>query len=126
MVKLRIRFEKAGEVIVEIIDKNPKTRKAILDATPFESRASLWGDEVYFSTPAEVGEEDSQPTVEIGDVAYWPPGNALCLFFGPTPVSRPGEIRPASPVNVIGRIVKGLDVLRKVRSGEKIVVEKIE
>jgi len=126
MAKLKIVFEKAGEVIVELGDKNPKTVKAILDATPFESRAMLWGDEIYFSTPAKVGEENSQPTVEKGDVAYWPPGNALCLFFGPTPVSGPGEIRPASPVNVIGKIVGDLEILRRVREGEKIRVEKIE
>lgn len=126
MVKLRLVFEKAGEVIVELVDRNPKTREAIIKAAPFESTAMLWGDEVYFRTPARVGEEDSQPTVEKGDVAYWPPGNALCLFFGPTPVSGPGEIRPASPVNVIGKVVEGLDVLRRVGEGEKVRVEVLE
>ncbi len=125
-MKLRIIFESAGEVLVELTGKNPRTAEAIVKAAPFESYAMLWGDEVYFKTPAKVGEEESQPTVELGDVAYWPPGNALCLFFGPTPVSAPGEIRPASPVNVIGKIVKGLEVLRKVEEGEKVRVEVLE
>ncbi len=127
MVKLKIVFpESIGEVIVELIDKNPKTRDAFIQAAPFEGRASRWGDEIYFSTPVKVGLENAQETVEKGDVAYWPPGNALCIFFGPTPVSGPGEIRPASPVNVFGRVVGELERLRKVKSGEKVVVEVID
>lgn len=90
---------------------------------PFESWARRWGDEVYFETPAVAGEEGARELVSVGDVAYWPPGRALCLFFGPTPISKPGEIRPASPVNVIGRVVEGLGVLRRVASGEKVRVE---
>ena len=100
--------------------------EAIVRALPFESTANLWGKEVYFTTPVNVELENPQETVNIGDVAYWPPGNALCLFFGPTPISKPGEIRPASPVNVVGRVVSGLEVLEKVEDGEKIRVEKLE
>ncbi|MCD6368309.1 MAG: hypothetical protein J7L38_00760 [Thermoproteales archaeon] len=125
MAKIKLVFEKAGEVIVELTNKNPKTVEAILAATPFESKAMLWGDEVYFTTPARVGEENSQPTVNLGDVAYWPPGNAICLFFGPTPISGPNGIRPASPVNVIGKVVEGIDILRKVKDSEKVKVEKL-
>ena len=126
MVKLKITFEKAGTVIVELTGKNPRTVEAIVRALPFESTANLWGKEVYFTTPVSVELENPQETVNIGDVAYWPPGNALCLFFGPTPISKPGEIRPASPVNVVGRVVSGLEVLEKVEDGEKIRVEKLE
>ncbi len=126
MAKLKLTFERAGEVVVELNDKNPKTRDAFLDAVPFESKANRWGDEVYFSTPVRVGLEVAQETVEVGDVAYWPPGRAMCLFFGPTPVSKPGEIRPASPVNVFGRVVSGLEVLRRVEDGERVRVELLE
>jgi len=126
MAKIKIVFESIGEVEVELIDKNPKTRDAILAALPIESRANTWGDEIYFSTPVDVGEENSQEVVEKGDVAYWPPGRSICLFFGPTPASRgPDEIRPASPVNVFGRIVGDLERLKRVRDRERVRVEKV-
>ncbi|ABL78239.1 cyclophilin-like family protein [Thermofilum pendens] len=124
MPKLKVIFpESIGVVEVELTGKNPKTLDAIVKATPFESRVNLWGDEIYFSTPARVGQEVGQEVVEKGDVAYWPPGRALCIFFGPTPASRGGEIRPASPVNVIGRVVGDLERLKRVRSGEPVRVE---
>ncbi len=127
MVKLKITFEKAGTVIVEFIDKNKRTREAILKAVPFESEANLWGEEVYFSTPVSVELEEPQEVVKVGDVAYWPPGKAICLFFGLTPISTSiDEIKPASPVNVFGKVVEGLENLRKVKDGEKVRVESIE
>ena len=125
MTRIKLVFERAGEVIVELGGRNPRTVEKLLEAVPFESIAMRWGDEVYFETPVETGEEEASEVVEVGDVAYWPPGKALCLFFGPTPVSRPGEIRPASPVNVIGKIVEGINRLRKVAEGETVKVEKV-
>lgn len=123
--KIKIFFESISEVEIELIDKNPKTKEAILKALPIESRANTWGDEIYFSTPVKLGEENSQEVVEKGDVAYWPPGQSICLFFGPTPASRsPDEIRPASPVNVFGKILGDLNRLKKVRDGEKVRVIK--
>ena len=122
-MRLKLVFERAGTVVVELTGENPRTVEALRRALPFESRARRWGDEVYFETPAVAGEEKASELVNVGDVAYWPPGRALCLFFGPTPVSRPGEIRSASPVNVIGRVVEGLETLRKVVSGERVRVE---
>jgi Uncharacterized conserved protein len=116
-------FESIGEVEVELSGKNPKTAEAIIRATPFESRVNLWGDEIYFRTPVKAPQEVGEEVVELGAVAYWPPGDALCVFFGPTPVSRPGEIRPASPVNVIGRVKGGLERLKKVKQGERVRVE---
>ncbi|PLJ78276.1 cyclophilin-like fold protein [Infirmifilum sp. SLHALR2] len=124
MSKLKIIFpESIGVVEVELTGRNPKTAEAIIKAAPFESRVNLWGQEIYFSTPVRVGQEVGSEVVERGDVAYWPPGNAICLFFGPTPVSKPGEIRPASPVNVFGRVVGDPDRLKAVKSGEKVRVE---
>ncbi|MEM2822728.1 MAG: cyclophilin-like fold protein [Thermofilaceae archaeon] len=125
-MRIKLVFERSGTVIVELTGRNPRTAEALLRALPFESRARRWGEEVYFESPVDAGEEDASELVEVGDVAYWPPGRALCLFFGPTPISRPGEIRPASSVNVIGRVVEGLDVLRRVSSGERVRVEVAE
>ncbi|MEM0024758.1 MAG: cyclophilin-like fold protein [Thermofilaceae archaeon] len=125
-MRVKLVFERAGTVIVELTGRNARTAEALLRALPFESRARRWGEEVYFESPVDAGEEDASELVEVGDVAYWPPGRALCLFFGPTPISRPGEIRPASSVNVIGRVVEGLDVLRRVSSGERVRVEVAE
>jgi len=127
MTKLKIRFESIGEIIVELIDKNPKTKEAFLKAVPFTSEAMRWGDEIYFSTPVRASLEVSQEVVEKGDVAYWPPGRALCIFFGPTPASRtPDEIRPASPVNVFGKVVGDLENLKKVKDEEKVEVLLLE
>ncbi len=124
MGRLKIVFpESIGIVEVELTGRNPKTVDAIIRAAPFESRVNLWGEEIYFSTPVRVGQEVGSEVVDRGDVAYWPPGNAICIFFGPTPVSRPGEIRPASPVNVFGRIIGDLERLKRVKSGEKVRVE---
>lgn len=81
------------------------TAEALWGALPLQAQANRWGDELYFSVPFQVPlEADARAIVQSGDVAYWPDGPALCFFFGPTPVSRPGEIRAASAVNVCGRI----------------------
>jgi len=124
--KIRIVADPIGSVEVELLDKNPRTLEAILKALPIESRAMRWGDEVYFETPVEVGLENSQEVVEVGDVAYWPPGKSVCIFFGPTPASRrPDEIRPASPVNVFGKVIGDPRIFSRVKDGDRIRVEKV-
>ncbi|HDI74923.1 MAG TPA: hypothetical protein ENF55_03105 [Thermoprotei archaeon] len=125
MVKrIKIISPSVGEVYVRLLDKNPRTVEAIVKALPIESTAMLWGEEVYFSTPIEIEEENAQEVVEVGDVAYWPPGQSICIFFGCTPISpSESEIRPASPVNVFGRIEGDPKVFKRVREGEKIRVE---
>lgn len=123
--KIRIKSDKIGSVEAELLeDKNPKTASAIWEKLPFESRANRWGEEVYFTIPVEMSEENPQETVEVGDIGYWPPGRGFCIFFGPTPISREGEIRPADPVNVFGRIIGDPKIFKKVRSGDKIRVER--
>ena len=83
----------------------PKTVKAILDALPITVPIHVWGEELYTDLiPVKVSEENAKPLVSLLDVAYWPPGQAVCLFFGPTPIGNKGEIKPYSPVNVIGKI----------------------
>ena len=85
-------------------DDAPRTREAIADALPLEGDAAKWGDELYFSVPVDVEAENARAAVEVGTVAYWPQGNALCLFWGPTPASRDDQPRAASPVNVVARV----------------------
>ena len=84
----------------------PNTVKAILDNLPISATVHVWGEELYTDPiPVTVKEENSKPLVNLLDVAYWPPGQAMCLFFGPTPLGNKGEIKPYSPVNVIGKII---------------------
>lgn len=114
----------AGDKVVFSSLNNTNTADIVWDALPIEASGSTWGDEIYFRTPIEADVEDGQEVVEIGALAYWPPGQALCLFFGRTPASQGDEIRPASAVNVLGSIEGDPTVLKQVRSGETVVVEK--
>lgn len=120
MRRIRIRTAK---VQVEAILKDSQTARAIWAALPIQARVSTWGDEIYFSIPVTLYEESAEETVALGDLGYWPPGNALCIFFGPTPMSRGNEIRPASPVNVFGRVDGDTAALRTVGDGEPVTVE---
>jgi len=124
-MKIKIITEATGEVYATLTDENPSTANTFWDALPIEARANTWGDEIYFSIPVHHGEENSKETVELGDLGYWPPGNAFCIFFGPTPASRGDEIRPASPVNVFGKVIGDPKVFKKVRGGTKIRLERV-
>ncbi len=118
-----IRISSGPVTVLATLGDSP-TATAVLAALPVTSRASTWGDEVYFAIPVDADEEPgSSAVVELGDVAYWPPGSALCLFFGPTPASRGSEIRAASAVTVVGRIDGDAAVLKQVRDGTPIRVE---
>ena len=104
-----------------------ETANQLWESLPITARVQIWGDEIYFSIPLNVEEElGSQETVQAGTVAYWPPGSALCLFWGPTPISAPGEIRPASAVNVVGILDNDPNLLAEVPSQAEIIIEKIE
>jgi len=119
--KISIRADKA-EVIAELDDS--ATAKNVLAALPAQVTANLWGDEIYFTLPAECCQTNMKEVVEKGDIGYWAPGKAMCLFFGPTPASRGEEIRPASKVHVFGKILGDPTVLRAVRQGEKLILER--
>lgn len=122
MNKRRLSIQGSG-VDLEAQLNQTRTASKVWDALPIEAAVSTWGDEIYFRIPVVQEEEEAQSTVQIGDVAFWPPGQALCFFFGPTPVSKDGEIRPASPVNVIGRIVSDPTMLKSLSTGQRIVLE---
>lgn len=119
----KIRIKAGGiEVIAEL--NETKTAQAIWEALPIRGYANRWGDEIYFSIPVSLEEENAKELVSVGDLGYWPPGAALCLFFGPTPISKGQEIRPASAVNVFGRITGNASVLKQVASGTEIIIER--
>jgi len=105
---------------------NNETAQKIWDALPIEGSVNTWGDEIYFSIPVNIGSENAKEVVLEGDLGYWPPGSAFCIFFGLTPASQGDEIRPASAVNVFGKIIGDPKVFKKVSSGAKIILEKGE
>ena len=115
-------------IIIELDCTNsPKTCKDILDSLPFSVSAHLWGEEIYTDeSTITQPEENAKALVELNDVAYWPSGKAMCLFFGPTPIGKKGEIKPYSPVNVVGKITNpDKTILSKIKDGVKISFEKI-
>jgi hypothetical protein len=127
-VRIAIEAESVGVVEAELLsERSPRTAAAIAQALPFEGVARRWGEEVYFEIPVDAAAENPVEVVEVGDIGYWPPGRALCIFFGPTPASRsPSEVRPASPVNPVGRILGDPKIFAAVREGERILVRKVE
>jgi len=118
--KLRIR---AGEVTAIATLNESATADAIWQALPIEARASTWGDEIYFGIPVHQPDENGQEIVHLGDIAYWPPGHAFCIFFGPTPASRGSEIRPASAVNVTGHLEGDPFSFRLVADGTRVILD---
>ena len=113
----------AGELEVKAWLNETNTATKLLNILPISSRVNLWGEEIYFPIPLDTGLENEKEIVALGDIAYWPQGKAMCIFFGKTPVSRGEEIRPAGPVNIIGRIEGEPKLLGKVKQGEKITIE---
>ena len=114
----------AGTVSAQARLNDSRTARAIWDALPIEAKAQTWGDEIYFAIGVREAEDSAQAVVEMGDLGYWPPGQAFCIFFGPTPASRGDEIRLASPVNVVGRVAGDAAAFNRVRSGARVVVER--
>lgn len=100
-----------------------RTAQAIWEALLIKGEANLWGDEIYFSIPLSLKLEDGQKLVNIGDLGYWPQGSAFCIFFGPTPISKGGKIRPASAVTVFGRVTSDTTVFKQVALGTEITIE---
>jgi hypothetical protein len=104
--RVTLNIPKINTVDLELDDQlAPKTVSSFLKCLPLDVTINSWGEELYTNeTPVTVGAENAKPLVDLMDIAYWPDGKAICLFFGPTPISKKGEVRPYSPVNVIGKI----------------------
>ncbi|MEM3566579.1 MAG: cyclophilin-like fold protein [Candidatus Bathyarchaeia archaeon] len=117
-VKIKFIIEGLGEAEGELVRHlAPRTVDMIVRKLPIEGRVALWKEEVYFEIPVKMGEEKAKGTVEKGTIAFWPMGSALCIFFG--------ESQPYSPVNILGKITKNLELFSKVKSGTTIKVEKL-
>jgi hypothetical protein len=114
----------AGSVSAEANLNGSKTAQAIWDALPIEAKGSTWGDEIYFDIGVTAAPEAAREVVDLGALAYWPPGHAFCIFFGPTPASRGDECRAASPVNVVGKLQGDPGVFKKVRAGTRVTIER--
>ena len=115
----------AGNVAVQAVLNDSPTAQKIWEALPIEAKGDTWGDEIYFGIPVKAPlEKSAQEVVEVGDLGFWPPGHAFCIFFGLTPVSRGNEVRPASAVNVVGRIEGDAKVFKKVPSGARVKIER--
>jgi len=123
MAERRIRIT-AGAVKADAVLDDSNTAQAVWDALPLSIPGDTWGDEIYFGIPVKAKPERPQETVEMGALGYWPPGSAFCIFFGRTPASRGQEIRPASPVNVFGRVLGDPTVFKKVTAGTVIRIER--
>jgi uncharacterized protein len=125
---IKIIFPELNETVsVELDDsQSPKTVKAILENIPIEVNINKWGEELYTDKTSIVAqEENAKSEVNLFDLAFWPEGNALCFFYGPTPISKPGKILPYSPVDIIGRIISIYDnVLNKVKDTTKVLIKK--
>jgi hypothetical protein len=109
-----------GGIVVEATLNDSKTARLVFDALPITGKANLWGEEIYFDVNVEAEEENGKETVALGDIGLWLAGPALCIFLGKTPISRGNEIKPASTVNVFGKIKDVSALYRKVKAGEKI------
>ena len=115
---------KVGDIILEAILYDSNTADTIWDALPIEAHANTWGDEIYFVISVNQELEKGQDLVNMGDLGFWPVGKAFCIFFGPTPMSSGNEIRPASAVNVFGKVLGDATVLRGISSGTEVFVDK--
>jgi hypothetical protein len=120
--KIRILL---SDLKVEAELNETKTAQLIWEALPIEGKTNLWGEEIYFGIPVKTGlEEGAREVVSAGEIGYWPTGHAFCIFFGPTPASRGNEIRAASAVNILGKVLSDSKVFLKAKDGVKITLEK--
>jgi hypothetical protein len=112
-----------GQIRMDAVLNDSSTAEIIYNALPLEGRANIWGDEIYFDIPISLGQEpDARAEVEIGEIAYWPAGSALCIFFGPTPASKNNKPKAYSPVNVCGNISGDARIFKKVSQGDIVKV----
>ncbi len=117
-IKVKFLIEGLGEAEGELIRfLAPRTVETIVRKLPVEGRAALWKEEVYFEIPIKMGEEKAKPTVETGTIAFWPMDSAICVFYG--------QSQPYSPVSILGKVTKNLELFRQIKSGTRIRVEQL-
>ncbi len=114
-----------GDLVVQGKLNESSTATLIWEALPIEGEVNLWGEEIYFTIPVEAELDDmAKDVVERGGLGYWPSGRAFCIFFGPTPMGQGDEIRPASPVNIVGKVKGNPHVFKEVAKGVKVRLER--
>jgi hypothetical protein len=114
---IEIEVAGKGKALAELDSRNPAVVEAFCRILPLEALASLWGEEVYFNLPLVMKDENPSPNAALGDVSYWSPGPAFCIFFGHT--------QPYSPVNHLGKVVEGLELFEKVKEGDCISLKRL-
>jgi uncharacterized protein len=121
LMDIRIRI---GQLTIEAELYDTPTAQKIAGALPIDTSFNTWGDEIYFPIPVTSElDHHAREVVELGDLGYWPPGKAFCIFFGQTPLSRPGEIRPASAVNVVGKVKGDATQFKLVMHARRVILE---
>ena len=118
----RIRI-KAGKVERTAILNNSPMAQALAEALPIEASANRWGDEIYFTVSLKQAAGEKKTMVDKGDIAFWPPGSAFCIFFGPTPISKGAEIRPASEVILLGKIEADPEGFKIIKDQDPVRIE---
>ena len=117
-IKVKFHLEDLGEAEGELVRfLAPRTIDTIIRKLPLEGRAALWKEEIYFEIPIKMGEEKAKPSVETGTIAFWPMGSALCVFYG--------KSQPYSPVSILGKITKNLELFSQVKSGTTVKIEQL-
>ncbi len=116
MRMIEIEIAGKGKAIAKLDERNPGTREAFYAALPVQGAVTLWGEEVYFDVPLHLADENPSPSAEAGDICYWSPGPAFCIFFGKT--------QPYSAVNHLGKVTEGLEIFRKAKAGDSIVLRR--
>lgn len=115
----------AGAVSLPAALAGGPTADLLWEALPIRGKASTWGEEIYFPIPLQAAQEKgAREEMEAGEIAYWPPGSAFCIFFGPTPASTGDAPRAASPVNPLGKIEGDATLFKKVRAGAQVRIER--
>ncbi len=115
----------AGKVEKIALLNDSAAAETLGKSLPLEATVNRWGDEIYFPISAKLSGGEKRKIVNKGDIAFWPPGNAFCIFFGPTPISKGGEIRPASEVIILGEVKEGVEAFRQVENGERIRIVEV-
>ena len=117
-VRVKFLLENLGEAEGDFVRYlAPRTIEALIQCMPIDGRLSVWKDEVYFETPVKVGSEKPKGTVDTGAIAYWPMGAAICIFYG--------KSQPYSPVNMLGKVTKNLELFKQAKQGSRVRVERV-
>ena len=113
----------ADQVQMEAELNESQTASLLWDKLPIKASVNTWGEEIYFEVPVEAEKENAVSVVEEGDIAYWPEGSSFCIFFGQTPMSTPTEIKPASPVSPLGRLLDDPKAWKAIKPGTVIEIK---